>query len=162
MATTGLNLTVAPVIAEDCDKTAEGYLGLYDFSRPDNISLLDALALPQRCLGSPAGLLTKSGSSSSLLVTDQGVGVLSLHTKGSTGLISRLALIDLLTLELVGSVPRDRSEGVPLDSALELRFTRPLNRFSDEDLREYLSLQRDADSGQAPEQVPFAIERSAD
>src|SRR5690606_10123170 len=60
------------------------------------------------------------------------------------------------------SVPRDRSEGVPLDSMLELRFTRPLNRFSDEQLRQYLGLQRNAESGQAPEQVPFAIQRSAD
>ncbi|HLD65642.1 MAG TPA: IPT/TIG domain-containing protein, partial [Pseudomonas sp.] len=163
-ATTALNLTHASLLpGEDCWKLPQGYLGFYDFSRPDNIGLLDALSLPHRCLSSPSGLLSKDNKGYPLQITDQGIGVFALGAKRSDGLsVSHLGLVDLLTLELVSSQPRDQGDGVPLDSALELRFTRSLGKFDDEALRGYLNLQRDAQVGQPAQDVPFALERSAD
>ncbi|WP_443190685.1 Ig-like domain-containing protein [Pseudomonas indica] len=159
-ATTGVNLTRAPAASEEqCEESPSEYLGFYDFSRPDNINLLDALVLPYRCMGTPNGLLTKSNARYPLLVTEQGIGVFAMMDKAKK---SHLGLVDLLTLELVSSVPRDQADGVPLDSALELYFTRSLNRLSDDDLRDYLVLQREAQSGQPPETIPFALQRSDD
>ena len=107
-------------------------------------------------------LLKKPWRTQPLVITDQGIAGFALRGDATGGKVSHLGLVDLLTLELVGSTPRDQADGVPLDSPLVLRFTRSLGAMSDEQLRQFLVLQRDAQGDQPAVSLPFALQRSAD
>ncbi len=161
-ASTALNLTQTSSDRSDCEKADIAYLGFYDFSRADNISLLDALGLPYCVKEAAGGLLRKSARSAPMVLTDQGIGAVSLQTKLGEEVISNLGLVDLLTLELVRSTPADQADGVPLDSPLTLQFTRPLTAMDDEQLRQFLVLQHDAQNNQPASELPFSLQRSAD
>ena len=159
---TAFNLTQTGSDKADCEKGSIGYLGFYDFSRADNISLLDALGLPY-CIRPPGvGLLMKPYRVNPSTLTDQGIAAFATYTASGDDVISNLGLVDLLTQELVRSIPADGADGVPLDSPLTLQFTRALSALDDKQLRQFLVLQHDAQNNQPASELPYALQRSTD
>ena len=95
-------------------------LFLFDFSRPDQISLLDAVnsgVLPARATVSDDGVLVVGG-------------------------YDRVALIDSLTRDLVSSNPPNRQTGTPAGILPTLRFNRAFDEDEADQVSSYLRLVR--------------------
>ena len=109
------------------------YLPFYDVTRPELMSLIDVLVLdcaqPQLQAGNvpdgPAPIsITGANGHNLLKMTDDGLALVSSHHKDG---VSRLKLVDYLTLDLVASTPADQQVGVSQDSDIVLEFNRGIN-----------------------------------
>ncbi|MDA8142310.1 MAG: Ig-like domain-containing protein, partial [Desulfobacteraceae bacterium] len=100
-----------------------GYFSIFDASRPEEISLLDAIRVNYP---SPEWMRVLGAK----LFND---GVLA----GAT--LTRLWLIDTLTLDLVSSEPANGAVGVPRNAPVVLNFNLPLEAPDGESLQEWLA-----------------------
>lgn len=114
------------------------YLALFDTARPAAITLVDALRVD---LASDRDeRLVES------LLTDDGLLVAASH--------QRLSLVDTLTLDLVDTDPPAGTRGVPVDSAIELRFNRAVSLPDSADAADYLATYLDLALVSGPADCP--------
>ncbi|MFC1748126.1 Ig-like domain-containing protein, partial [Pseudomonadota bacterium] len=114
--------TSALMQTQNCGKyKSQNFLSLYDLSRPEQIGLLDALALGGCETGKPVDAI----------LTDDGLWV---GAKNSS-----LKILDTLILDLAESSPVNGTVGVPTSELLTLTFNRTIEIPSDETESAYLS-----------------------
>ncbi|MGD9164336.1 MAG: IPT/TIG domain-containing protein, partial [Chromatiales bacterium] len=135
------------VCVEQCEKNSRQHsLALFDMSRAEQITLLDALNIGQ-C---GTALLKQS------ILTDDGVWV--------GAMTDELILLDTLVLDLLESEPLNGATGTPTDQVIELRFNRditiPLGETEAAYLSRYLALLLD-DGTQAGQNTLFTAALAA-
>lgn len=124
-------------------KSYNGYIGIFDVSRPDQISMVDALKIQvcdkaryQRLLYTDDGLIA--------VATGQKDREYSNSIVGDSDIRSELYMIDTLLLDLVSTVPANGSKAIPTNFDVKLNFTQsieiPLLQSENGYLSQYIDL----------------------
>ncbi|MCG8435476.1 MAG: IPT/TIG domain-containing protein, partial [Gammaproteobacteria bacterium] len=114
----GLTTLAGNTTTRGCGKkSAEGFLSIFDTSRPQIITLLDALKV-QSC--------ARERSIRSPLFTDDGLVLTTVVGTAELSRKSELLFVDTLTLDLASSIPANNAVAVPTGTVIELLLTHPV------------------------------------